>query len=272
MCFCWYLCPCYTSVIRIQILRVCHSMSKVKVVPCSVLGEHVFLSILIWMFVMSYVRGMHTHLDAVRATAVQKWTRSSLQCFEKACDSADIYAKCWFRKISTVLSIHPFARRETESVPRCNRHPCTRREPEEHPTMSMYLSNAHTHHRSSETVRGAQINAKTFETMTMFVFVLSLPRFPFNVKIGSQSGDSAADIPRNWENKLCQDAKRSRHPSRMEQNRAIRVRHPSKDMLWTLLESELCRQRRRSLFYTVKHAIDCMKLFKSMIHYAFSVN
>ena len=154
--------------------------------------------------------------------------------------------------------------------------------PFELPTMSIDPSIAHTQHWSSETERELRKKQRRFSPIAYNTnhirddhnacapFILS--RFPFNVKIGSQSGDSAADIPRNWENKLCQDAKRSRHPSRMEQNRAIRVRHHSKVMLRTLLESELYRQRRQSLFYTVKHAIDYIKLFKSMIHYAFSVN
>jgi hypothetical protein len=66
----------------------------------------------------------------------------------------------------------------------------------------------------------------TFETVTLLALLLSLSRFPFNVKIGS-----AADIHPNMENKLFQDAKRCIHPSRIEQNHANRMRHPSKVIL-----------------------------------------
>ena len=45
-----------------HILMLCYSMSKVnKVVLCSVLGKHVFLFILMSMFVMLYVSDMHTY-------------------------------------------------------------------------------------------------------------------------------------------------------------------------------------------------------------------
>ena len=152
--------------------------------------------------------------------------------------------------------------------------------PFELPTMSIDPSIAHTQHWSSETERELRKKQRRFSPIAYNTnhirddhnacapFILS--RFPFNVKIGFQNGDSAADILRNLENKLCQDAKRSRHPSRMEQNRAIRCRPPSQVMLWRNLESEVERYWRRSLFYTVKHDRNRMSKLKYVIHYAFS--
>ena len=87
-CFCQYLCQCYTSVICMHILMLCYSRSKVnKVVPCSVLGKHVFLSIHMSML---YVSDMHTYLDAVLQHVKSDQGRS-LQYLGKARVSVNIY-------------------------------------------------------------------------------------------------------------------------------------------------------------------------------------
>ena len=66
------------------------------------------------------------------------------------------------------------------------------------------------------------------KTFTMFVPYFSLPRFPFNVKIGFWNSDFARGILQYLSISYAWKAKRSRHPPGMGQNRANGVRHPSK--------------------------------------------
>ena len=54
--------------------------------------------------------------------------------------------------------------RNTVAYRDAQKHPCTQREPQELPTMSIDLSTSHTHHRSSEKVKVAQKNAKAVLT------------------------------------------------------------------------------------------------------------
>ena len=85
-----------------------------------------------------------------------------VKCY--CCEFRKIYSQFHLRlAVPTVyLSIRP--PRNTVAYRDAQKHPCTQREPQELPTMSIDPSTSHTHHRSSEKVKVAQKNAKAVLT------------------------------------------------------------------------------------------------------------